>query len=89
MWDFSIQTKTKIDHNKPDLILLEKKEICHVVDVASRFDPPIEKKERNKIKNEWFMEESGNQGLHCSSCNLFLRDGLEKCKQIYRGIWVI
>ena len=52
MWDFSIQTKTKIDHNKPDLILLEKKEICHVVDVASRFDPPIEKKERNKIKNE-------------------------------------
>ena len=26
LWDFSIQTETKIDHNKPDLILLEKKE---------------------------------------------------------------
>lgn len=52
MWDFSIQTKTKIDHNKPGLILLAKKEICYVVDLASRFHPPIEKKERYKIKNQ-------------------------------------
>ena len=35
------------------------------------------------------MEESGNQGLQCSGCNLFLRNGLEKCKQISRDIWVI
>ena len=26
LWDFSIQTERKIDHNKPDLILLGKKE---------------------------------------------------------------
>ena len=26
LWEFSIQTETKIDHNKSDLILLEKKE---------------------------------------------------------------
>ena len=27
LWDFSIQTETKIDHNKPDLICLKKKKI--------------------------------------------------------------
>ena len=39
LWDFSIQTESKINHNKPDLILLEKKEkICYIVDVACPFD---------------------------------------------------
>ena len=26
LWDFSIQTEIKIDHKKPDLVLLDKKE---------------------------------------------------------------
>ena len=52
LWDFSIQTETKISHNKPDLILLEKKEkICYIVDFACPFDRRIEKKERDKTKN--------------------------------------
>ena len=52
LWNFSIQRETKIDHNKPDLILLEMKEkICYIVYVASPFDPRIEKKEKNKVKN--------------------------------------
>ena len=50
--DFSIQTETKTDHNKPDLILLEKKEkICYIVDVACPFDPRIEKKRKDKVKS--------------------------------------
>ena len=49
--DFSIQTETKIDHNKPDLIFLEKKEICYIVDVACPFDPQIEKKEKDRVKD--------------------------------------
>ena len=45
-------TETKIDHNKPDLLLLEKKEkIGYIVDVACPFDPQIEKKEKDKVKN--------------------------------------
>ena len=45
-------TETKIDYNKPDLILLEKKEkICYIVDVARPFDTWLEKKEKNTIKN--------------------------------------
>ena len=44
--------QTKIDHNKPDLIFLEKMEkICYIVDVACPFDPQIEKKEKDKAKN--------------------------------------
>ena len=38
LWDFSIQTETKIDQNKPDLILLEKKKICYIAYVAHPFD---------------------------------------------------
>ena len=34
-----------------DLILLENKEICYMVDVASTFDPLIEAKENDKVKN--------------------------------------
>ena len=50
--DFSIQTEMKTDHNKPDLILLEKREkICYIADIAWPFDTRIEKKEKNKIKN--------------------------------------
>ena len=50
LWDFSIQTETKTDHNKPDLILLEKENICYILDVACPFDPQIEKKEKDNGK---------------------------------------
>ena len=44
--------QTKIDHNKPDLIFLEKKEkIFYMVDAACPFDPQTEKKEKDKLKN--------------------------------------
>ena len=39
LWDFSIQTEIKIDHNKPDLVLLHKKRrTCYIIDVACPFD---------------------------------------------------
>ena len=38
----------KIEHNKPDLILLVDSSI---VDFACPFDPRIEKKEKDQIKN--------------------------------------
>ena len=42
LWDFSIQTEIKIDHNKPDLVLLDKKEkTCYVIDVACHFDTRV------------------------------------------------
>ena len=47
-----LSTETKIDHNKPNLILLESKEkICYIVDVVCPFDPRIEKEAKDKVKN--------------------------------------
>ena len=35
LWDFSIQTERKIEHNKPDVVLLDKsKKVCFVLDAA-------------------------------------------------------
>ena len=50
MWNFSIQTEMKINHNKPDLIVLEKEKIWYIVDVACPFDPQIENKGKDKEK---------------------------------------
>ena len=52
LWDFSIQTEIKIDHNKPDIVLLDKKEkTCYVIDVACPFDTRVEKKEKEKFEH--------------------------------------
>ena len=52
LWDFSIQTEIKIDHNKPDIVLLDKKEkTCYVIDVAWPFDTRVEKKEKEKFEH--------------------------------------
>ena len=52
LWDFSIQTEIKIDHNKPDIVLLDKKEkTCYVNDVACPFDTRVEKKEKEKFEH--------------------------------------
>ncbi|XP_065055325.1 uncharacterized protein LOC135683870 [Rhopilema esculentum] len=47
LWDFSIQTEIRIDHNKPDLVLLDMKgRTCYIIDVACPFDTRVEKKEK-------------------------------------------
>lgn len=51
LWDFPIQTDAKLDHNRPDIVLIDKKKkICFLIDVACPFDTRIEKKEREKIE---------------------------------------
>ena len=52
LWDFKIQNDRHIDHNKPDIALLDKEEkICLIIDVACPFDTRIDSKEREKIEN--------------------------------------
>ena len=88
--------QSKMDHNKPDLILLEKMEkICYLVDVAFPFDPWMEKEEKEKVKYYTDMKYEflkmwkwGNQSLHCSGCNWCFRDGLEKHKQMSIDNWI-
>ena len=67
LWDFSIQTDKVLDHNKPDLTVVDKKKKeCMLIDVACPFDTRIVKKEEekeekyNKLKYEiariWCMK---------------------------------
>ena len=49
LWDFAIQTDKKLEHNKPDLTIVDKeKKICYIVDVACPFDSRICSKEKEK-----------------------------------------
>ena len=51
LWDFSVQTDRRLDHNKPDLIVLKKKEReCWIIDVACPFDTRVKQKESEKIE---------------------------------------
>ena len=46
-----IQTERKIEHNKPDVVLLDKsKKVCFVLDVTCPFDTRVIKKEKEKIE---------------------------------------
>ena len=50
LWDFSIQTEQKIEHNRLDITVIDKKEkLCFVIDVACPFDTRIQKKEKEKV----------------------------------------
>ena len=50
LWDFSIQTETRIDHNKPDIMIKNKKEkTCQIIDVVCPFDTRVKQKEEEKL----------------------------------------
>ena len=52
LWDFKIQTDNKIEHNKPDIVVLDKMERkCLIIDVACPFDIRVKDKEKEKIEN--------------------------------------
>ena len=45
----SIQTESKIEHNRPDIVVIEKKsKKCYIIDVACPFDTRIEEKEMER-----------------------------------------
>ena len=50
LWDFKIQTDNKIEHNKPDIVVLDKIERkCLIIDVACPFDIRDLKREVKRI----------------------------------------
>ena len=51
LWDFPIQTDHVLDHNKPDIVLFEKKtRECVIIDVACPFDTRVKEKAKEKIE---------------------------------------
>ena len=50
LWDFSIQPEEKIEHNRPEITVIDKKEkLCFVIEVACLFYTRIQKKEKEKV----------------------------------------
>ena len=50
LWDFKIQTDLHLHHNRPDIVVLEKKErVCYIIDVACPFNIQVLEKEQEKI----------------------------------------
>ena len=48
--DFPIQTDNKLDHNRPDIVVVNKsRRSCLLIDIACPFDTRIVKKEKEKI----------------------------------------
>ena len=52
LWDFRIQTDKQLEHNRPDITVIEKKDkSCILIDPSCPFDTRIEKKEEEKCTN--------------------------------------
>ena len=52
MWDFPIQTNKTLEHNRPDITVLDEKSAkCLLINPACPFDTGIEKKEQEKCTN--------------------------------------
>ena len=50
--DFKIQTDNKIEHDKPDIVVVDKIERhCLIIDVACPFDIRVKDKEKEEIEN--------------------------------------
>ena len=50
IWDVLIQTDKKLEHNKPDIVVVNKEtNACLIIDVACPFDTRVIEKEREKI----------------------------------------
>ena len=49
LWDLRIQGDHRLDHNRPDIVVLEKvSRVGHIIDVACLFDTRIAEKEKKR-----------------------------------------
>ena len=50
LWDFKVQTDHHLQHNRTDIVVLEKERTCSVIDVSCHFDTRVLEKEQEKMK---------------------------------------
>ena len=49
LWNFSVQTTQKLEHNKPNILIIDKHtRECHRIDVACPFDTRVKEKEQGR-----------------------------------------
>ena len=81
LWHFKIQTDHQTDHNRPDVVVIQKaSRVCQIIYVACPFDIRITEKEREKtdhyqdlkveIQKMWGINDVG--GLGAVTKNLML-----------------
>ena len=64
--DFSIQTDYVIEAQRPDLVLVDKKErICNIIDFAVAADSRIEEKEKDKTEKYQDLGKEVTEGMEC------------------------
>ena len=52
LWDFNIYTDQVIQHRRPDIVVMEKKERkCKIIDIACPGDSRVELKEKEKMEH--------------------------------------
>ena len=51
LWVFSVQTDHKLEHNKPDILIVVKQtRECNIIDVACSFNTGMKEKEQEKVE---------------------------------------
>lgn len=86
LWDMKIQTDTKIEHSKHDIVVFEKKSRkCYLVDVACPFDTRIAEKEREKIERYDDLRREVKRMWSCKSVAVAFDQGRRKELDIGRG----
>ena len=69
LWDFRIQTDHHLDHNRPDIVVLEKEgRMCFIVNVACPFDTWVAEKETEKIDHYYDLKRGSAKDLELQKC---------------------
>ena len=67
LWDFRVQTDHHLEHNRPDIVVLEKEErTCSVIDVACPFDTRVLENEQEKWTNIKTSKEKSRRSYQLS-----------------------
>ena len=94
LWDFRIQTDHQIEHNRPDVVVLDMIErSCYVIDIACPFDTRVLEKEQEKNygkiprikKRDWENLELPKSNC-CTNCHWCTRDVQQKFETLLKKI---
>ena len=70
---FRIQTDYHLDHNRPDIVVLEKEgRMCFIVNVACPFDTRVAEKERQKIDHYQDLKGEVQKIWNCRSVSVII-----------------
>ena len=71
LWGFPIQTDHHVDHNKPDIMIYEKKKnYCWIIDVACPLDTRVEEKEQEKLTKYQGLRREVNKLWNCRNVTI-------------------